>query len=443
MVEAFVNFWKAFFNSFKDTLKRRRKEPTESEAQSIEDVTQVNLLAIVSTTLNNLTNIEATFNVDSKSNNAQIEHLRFLCKRLQQNRYNITDEMLTKGECFVFPTTNDNGTITNSYLPLSRVRIVECDDDGIKELYAIIDTYKDEKNQEYYLVRHHTLLPDGTLEVEHFAETKAGQKASVPQWNEFVSGTSYKNANHIGVGRYKSPANSRGLSPVYGVPLNFGCAALEQAIFNDIELINREMENGKSLIFTDPRNVIPDGDDYKFANNIIPINAKIGLQSQIDVYNPSLRFSPYYENLVNDLQLLERQIGVSKGILTENEATATATATAVKRANADTIAMISKIHDAIDAGNLDTLLADCVFMNLRTDLWRYRSDWFDPYDDPNEQYERIRLAIEDGYAEKSDGTKWLFPSLDDNQIQEKLKRIRDEQIVVADDAIDRMLNNGA
>ena len=444
MVEAFVNFWKAFFNHFADIFKRRRKEPVESEAQAIEDISQINFLAIVSNTLNNLANCYATFDLDTKTENAQIQHLKELCEKLEQNRYQITDEMLTKGDYFVFPTTDEQGVINNSFLPLSRVRIVEIDDTGIKELYAIIDTYKDENNKDYMLVRHHKLLPDGTLEIEHLAEAKNGEPASVAKWSAYTGNVlRYINANHIGVGRYKSPANSRGLSPVYGVPLNFGCASLEEAIFNDIEMINREMENGKSLIFTDPRNVVPDGTDYKFANNIIPINSKVGLQSQIDIYNPSLRFTPYYENLVADLSMLERQIGVSKGILTENETSYTATATAVKRANADTIAMINKIRDAIDIGNKDTLIADCVFMNVRTDQWKYVSDWYDAYEDAGEQYERIRLGIENGYAEKADGTRWLFPSLDEEQIQEKLARIAAEQARTADTALDNLLNNGA
>ena len=442
MLEAFVKFWTAFFNSIKDKLTRKEKKLPDNEAQKIEDVSQINLLAIVANTLNNLTNIEATFNIDSNTNNAQIDHLRLLCKKLQQNRYNITDEMLTNGDYFVFPTTDDDGTITNSFVPLSRVRITDYDDNGIKELFAIIDVYE-EKNKTFYLVRHHKLLPDGTLEVEHFAENENGNQVNVTIWQDFMGGMAYSNANHIGVGRYKSPANSRGLSVVYGVPLNYGCAALEQAIFNDLDMISHEMNNGKSLIFTDPQNVVKDGDSYKFAENIIPVRSKVGLQSQIDVYNPTIRYSSFYDNLVTDLSLLERQIGVSKGILTENEATATATATAVKRANSDTIAMISKIHDALDVGNYDALLADCVFMNLRTDVWRYRSDWFDPYDDPSEQYERIRLGIEAGYAEKSDGTKWLFPSLDEAQIADKLARIKAEEISITDSSIDRLMNNGA
>ena len=138
MVEAFVNFWKAFFNHFADIFKRRRKEPVESEAQTIEDVSQINFLAIVSNTLNNLANCYATFDLDTKTDNAQIQHLKELCEKLEQNRYQITDEMLTKGDYFVFPTTDEQGVINNSFLPLSRVRIVEIDDTGIKELYAII-----------------------------------------------------------------------------------------------------------------------------------------------------------------------------------------------------------------------------------------------------------------------------------------------------------------
>ena len=64
----------------------------------------------------------------------------------------------------------------------------------------------------------------------------------------------------------------------------------------------------------------------------------------------------------------ERQVGTSKGILTDIETAYTATATAVKRANSDTMALIDKIHNAIDIGNEMTLKADGVFLNISPDL---------------------------------------------------------------------------
>lgn len=238
------------------------------------------------------------------------------------------------------------------------------------------------------------------------------------------------------------------------MPLNFGCSEIEKKIFNDLRLIEAEFKNAKSVIFTDPRNIIPrenkndreqaihpygttDGDVME---NIIPIQNRAGQTgSNVDIFNPNLRYSEHYSKLMDDMALYEKQIGTSKGILTENESTSTATATAVKRANADTISLMDKIRTAIDKGNEMTLQADGVFLNISPDLWSYKSDWFDPFEDPSEQWKRLLEAKDKGAAETADIAKWIFPKLTPEQIEEKLAKIGEQSQKDTDSAIERAL----
>lgn len=118
----------------------------------------------------------------------------------------------------------------------------------------------------------------------------------------------------------------------------------------------------------------------------------------------------------------ERQVGTSKGILTDIETAYTATATAVKRANSDTMALIDKIHNAIDIGNEMTLKADGVFLNISPDLWQYKSDYYDPFEDPAEQWNRLKEASRLGAAESADLVKWMFPNMSDDDIRKRLQR---------------------
>ena len=53
----------------------------------------------------------------------------------------------------------------------------------------------------------------------------------------------------------------------------------------------------------------------------------------------------HYPDILGDMALYEKQIGTSKGILTDNETSYTATATAVRRANSDTLALLDKIEE--------------------------------------------------------------------------------------------------
>lgn len=431
-------FWNVFINSIKQAYRAVKK--TVTIAQPFEDITKPNFLAIFVNTLNNLVNTQATFDVEV--DNASGEQLVPLCADLEDKRYSITASMLAHGDYYVLPYFNERGELKHSYLPQCMVQIMEVDGDRITEAYAIIDWTTDKDNNNYYLLRHHKLDNSNNLTVRYFVEDDNAKPASVAEWEYLKDSVIvYTNVDTIGFGRYKSPADSRGHSRVEGVPLNFGCEAIEARLFDDLKLMTQEFENGKSVIFTDPRNLYKESEknQYRLADNIIPIKQRDGSAgANIDIFNPNLRYTEHYSKYVMDLALYERQVGTSKGILTDNETAYTATATAVKRSNADTVALIDKIRVAIDRGNLETLKADAVYLGV-PDVWTYRSDWYDPFEDPSEQWQRLTEAKQEGAAETADLVQWIFPNLTPEQIEEKIERIKAESQSNKDLALERIL----
>lgn len=439
--QKFKTFWNTFWDSIKKAYNKAFKQPLERAAQEWRDISRINFLDIFVIKLNNLCNTEATFEIESDS--IQTEKLKALCSKLNEKRFDITENMLGDGDYYVFPAHNEKGEIIHTYLTQQQVRITAMDGDEIKEAYGIINWIVDNHNCVFYLLRHHKLDNNGTLTISYSSIDDRGAKASVPQWEYLNEQTySFQNANHIGFGRYKSPTSSRGISPVYGVPLNFGCEAIEKDIFADLQLIRDEFNNAKSVIATDPRNMLVDEETkkYKLADNILAISHRAGESgSLIDVFNPTIRSSEHYEKLVADMEIYEKEVGTSKGILTSNETTKGATATEVKRANADTISLLDRIRTAIDSGNKMTLLADSVFLNIAPELWSYKSDWYDPFEDPSEQWRRLMEAKGQGAVETADLTKWLFPSLSSDEIDEKLARIGNQAVADTNSALDRIL----
>ena len=445
----FKQFWQKFWNDFVEKQYNKIfKNPIADTVQEWRDTLKINLLAIVSNTLNNLTNVEATFEVtDAKEgeHSTLIEPLQKLCKTIERKRYDIFSEMVNEGDYYIFPATNEKGELYHTYLTQQQVRILNMDGENITEAYGIIDWYADNKtNQTYYLLRHHLLDVNGTLTISYLVLDDFNKPATLPRWEYLQDeAVQYQNANHIGFGRYKSPVSSRGLSPVYGVPLNFACAEEEARIFNDLAMIDEEFENGKSVIFTDPRNLLKNEEKgrYEIAENIIPITQRAGQTgASIDIFNPNLRYSEHYAKLQTDLAFYERQIGTSKGILSDAEATSGATATEVRRANADTIALIGKFHAAMDEGNEMTLEADAVFLNIARDLWTYSSDYIDPFADMAEQW---RMQIEGhsaGAIQTKRLTKWLYPSMTDEEIENELAEISAQAQTNTDNALERILN---
>lgn len=447
MLDKFGKFWNRFWIDFiKKQYNKIFKEITKDNVQEFEEIGKMNLLAIVSNTLNNLTNVESSFDVQSESTLDSVERLKLLSKNIEKERYNIFSEMASKGDFYIFPATNRKGEIYHTFLTQEQVRIISMDGEDITEAYGIIDWVQDSKTSRiYYLLRHHVLEENGDLIVSYSIFNDLNEQTTYPEWEYLEDETiKFVNANHIGFGRYKSPISSRGLSPIYGVPLNFGCSEIEQRIFNDLKLIEDEFKNGKSKIFADP--LILRKNEHKktwdIPENIFPINHREGSTASIDIFNPNLRFSEHYSKLQTDFALYEKQIGTSRGILTEMEHSTATTATEVRRANADTIALIGKFRAAIDEGNLMTLEADAVFLNIPRDIWNYTSDWYDPFENPSEQWTRLLEARNAGAVTVGRLTKWIFPEMSEEDIAAELEEVKQMQTQNTDEAIERILNGG-
>lgn len=444
MFERFVKFWNTWWSSWVvRQYNKIFKHPIMDKVQEWRDIIRMNIMAIMSNTLNNLTNVEATFEVVSDS--VQVDLLKKRAKNIEDKRYEIFSEMACEGDYYIFPALNRLGELYHTYLTQQQVRIVDMDGDDITEAYGIIDWYVDNKtNQTYYLLRHHVLDVNGTLTISYSVVDSSNNSVNFPEWEQYQDEViQYVGANHIGFGRYKSPISSRGLSPVYGVPLNFGCAEAEEKIFHDFELIEKEFTNGESKIFADPlilkKTKDKKGDErWDIPEYIFPINHREGSTASIDIFSPALRGSEHYGKLQNDLSFYEKQVGTSKGILTEPEPTSNATATEVRRANADTIALINKFRTAIDAGNEMTLEADAVYYNIARDLWTYVSDWYDPFENPGEQWQRLLEAKNAGAAEDEDLIRFIFPNLSEDERTEKLERIKANKAADTASTIDRM-----
>lgn len=444
MFEKFKNFWITFWDSMKTAYNSVFKHPIKTKGQEVTDTEHINIPDIVIGKLNNLALTEATFTLETDSK--LVEPLVKLCSDLEDKKYTINYSMLSRGDCFVFPSTDSKGNLYHSYLGQDRVRILNVDGEQITKACGVLDVYTDKNKKTFYLLRTHELLSNGTLQIDYSTVDTNNNHTYVERWAD-LDGQIYQfiNANHIGFGRYKSPIDSRGLSPVYGVPINFGCSEIERDIFKDLELIRTEFNNAKSKIFADV-NILQKGkdkfdkDEYKIPENVFPIMQRAGEKTNIDIFNPNIRYSEHYSNLVKDFALYEKQIGTSKGILTDNETVNAATATAVKRANSDTLALISKIQQSIDIGNEMTLQADGVFLNISNDLWKYTPDYYDPFEDPAEQFDRLITAKGVGAVEIDDIIKWLFPTLDDEQIEEKKQRLSESNKLDTENALNNILN---
>lgn len=446
MFQKIKKFWESFWDAFKSAYNLAFKGSYTDNTQSYYDTRHNNFLAIFVSKLNNLVNIEATFDIES--NSTRTNALKDLCKDLETKRFDITSDMLGTGDLWVFPAHDGSGALYHRCIACDRVSILGMDGDRITDLLAIIDTYTDQNNRTYFLIRHHVLTGD-KLTIETYTVNEDNKRTTLDEWTDFESAYEIAGVDNIGVGRFKSPASSRGKEPVYGVPLNYGCAEIEENVFNDLKLIETEFKNAKSKIFADPL-ILRKGRDktgdegYQMPENIYPIDTRGGqTNAHIDIFSPAIRYSEYHAKLLDDMARYEQQVGTDKGFLTPFESTTATTATEIRRANASTIALIDKIHATIKKGVEETLKADAMILGISDDLYTVNINWYDPFADEDAQYQRLANAVDRGVAEKTDEMQWLFPNLTTEELGKKLERIEATKAVNTDAAIENILGTGA
>ena len=442
MFKKIKTFWDAFWNAIKTAYNKAYQNPPQENTQEYTDTQRFNFLAIFVSKLNNLANIESTYDVESDS--TQAEELKALCKGIEAKRFDIVEKMLGEGDVWAFPAHDEKGRLYNRFVDSEFVRVINMVGEEVVDVIGVIDQYIDSKNKVYFLNRRHTLDGD-TLTIQTYVTNERNEKAYLEAWAELESVYVLQGAAHIGVGRFKSPASSRGLSPVYGVPLNYGCEEIESRIFNDLKLIEQEFKNAKSMIFADPL-LMKNGKDkngqdvWKIPENVFPVDTRGGTATaNIDIFSPAIRYNEFSAKLVSDMMQYEQQIGTDRGFLTPYESGTATTATEIRRANASTISLLDKIHTAIKNGVESTIKADAVFLNIADDLYTFKFDFFDPFEDTDKQYERLANAVDRGVAEKDDELAWLFPNLTPEERAEKIARIESSKQSSTDAAIESML----
>lgn len=438
-----MGFWSNFWGFVKKKIDEYDEEKKiQVKIQPWEDVREYNPLAIANTKLTSLVCDEAT--VELQTDSTLVEPLKPLADDLEAKRYEICSMVNGKGGCFVTMATGEDDEPYHRIIAPADVSVYRMEANKMYEVAMVIDK-KIVKHREYRLIRHHILDENGTLYVYYYTTDKSGNEEYLAEWEHYKNdNVMYIGANNIGVAYYKSPQDSRGLSPVWGVPLNFGCEEVEQSIKTARNNLDEEMHLMKTKLFADEtisRKIsTKDGERFDLPEGIYTIRKKAGVDGTlIDSFAPSTRYNDYKQKLIDAKADWEDMVGLDRGFLTEAEHTAGATATEIRTANTKTRSLVKKIQSAMLDGIKATLEADAVFLNIPLDLYTVVVDFFDSFADETEQWNRLLQGRENGVVEDEDLITWLFPTLSEQEKADKIARISEKSKLNTDEALNRIL----
>ncbi len=195
---------------------------------------------------------------------------------------------------------------------------------------------------------------------------------AIEEWASIPEEIRIGGVERLPVAILKCPQNPRIPKAVSGVPITYGCNATLGKISKTLKDIEREYDKKKSKIFAD-RSLIRlhkkkdgDNDDIKtrkeFENNDLYVAFNNSERLGVDIFDPAFRDTSYYNKLEKHFALLEKECGLSEGVLTKLSSSS-ATATEVRRAMYNTFCFCDSIHKNVTSWFNDLMYACSVLIN--------------------------------------------------------------------------------
>lgn len=388
-----------------------------------EDSRDINFTAIFANKLANITISDS--NIDVSGDNKRAELLQDTIKKLKKKLKKIVARDLGTGGVLVIPYVNRNKIYFN-VITQNRFSINKMVGDDIVDCTILAEHIV--KNREHYYRWADYTLGNNNLYISYRStlEDEPIEMTLIPEW-ENIENISITNVEKMPFMYIKSPIDNRKEMDKYGAPITYGCDKQIKRIMDDLEQIDREYGLKKAFIGADStmfkgEGALPDNGLYK------KINA--GEDNFWEVFDPAIRDTSLYNKLVNDCALLEKQVGTSRGILTEPLSTYQ-NRDEVRRANQDTFSLVDDIRDSLEEGLKDFLYACDILANYYNlspqGEYELSTDWsYSMLEDSTQEFNQLMQGESRGVIKKAELRQYLKPNETLEEAQEVIDEIKKE-----------------
>ena len=409
-------------------LFNKKQVSDDERLQRIEEYTyeymrsdDINFTAIFANKLANYAISDST--IDVIGNNLRAELLNEVLERLKKQLKKTVSKDLGVGGVLVIPYVANNkiyfNIITQNRFSINKKvgeDIVDCT--VMAEMLTI-------NNDRYFRWADYT-LKNGNLYIKYRAtnEDTPINITSIPEWSD-IKDMSITGVRKMPFMYIKSPVDNRIENNDYGVPITFGCEEQIRKIKHTLDQIEREFDLKEAFIGADitmfnGENALPTDGIYKKINS--------GEDDFWEVFDPDYRDEPLFRKLEKECSMLEKQVGISKGILTDVE-TANATATEIKKMLKDTFDFVDDVRTSLEDGLNDFIYACDVLANYYnlTPPGDYELviDWsYDLLEDNSATFSQLIQGVNQGVIKKSELRQFLRPSETLEEAQKAIEEIK-------------------
>jgi len=447
-----IREWILSFFGVKSATTEAEYQKNYEFTTSYEDTENINFTAIFANKLSTFVTAESQIAVippDDGEPTKRVDLLDETLQRLWIKSRKITSRMLGTGGIALIPYVTD-GKIYFDVVAQDRISINKMQGDKIIGATILADSiFRD--NKRYYRFTDYQL--EGTTQViRNKAMIDTGGSVSldtVSEWENIPEEIRIGNVDQILFAFIKSPIDNRQTKDMYGVPITYGCAEIINQINDCLTQVEKEYKRKEVFVGVDDRlfdkttNQLPKTGLFK------GFTGAFGQSNQTfwSVFDPAFRDVSYYNRLVNLFELLEKQVGTSKGILTQPESRG-ATATEIKASMYDTYALIEAIRDSLERGIHDFTYACNVLANFYslTPMAEYdiRFDWsYSLIESSSETFAQYMQAESVGAVEPAEIRMYLMSDETLEDARARVDKIKEKKATLAKALLEKTMMEDA
>ena len=433
------NLWDKILALFGRKTSTTNDEYTKNElyATQYQSIQDINYNAIFSAKLSNYCANQSSIAIDG--DNKRAEYLNEKVQEVWDDRKKIFNRMFGTGGVFVVPFyTNDE--MQYNIIPQFRVSINEKIGKKITNMTILADVYIKKNgftSDIFYRWADYKIINNNLSINQRYTDEHGGIVEKQEIWQSINDNITISNVDRIPCGYFKSPIDNRQNQDNYGVPITYGCETTIREIRECLKQIVREFKLKEAFIGVDFTmiNTI-DGKELGLPEDGIYRKFNGDREDLWEVFDPAIRESSYYTRLQELYARLEKQIGTSKGILTEVE-TAQATATAIKKALYDTFTIVDDARVSFEHAMEDLVYAFDVYANYYNITpqgeYEINYEWgYDLLQDAQQDFSQMLQGINQGVISKLELRQWLKPNEDIEESKKALEEIEAQEPKIED-----------
>lgn len=400
-------------NVFKVKTETTAEEVSINEdfAKEYQQINEINFNAIFSNKLGNYVANDST--IEIIGSNPRTELLNGIAQSMWKKMNKITSMAFGFGGILLIPYVKE-GKIFYNIIPQTRLTIDEVTGDLITGATILADkkVISSAVSKEIYLRWTNYKIQNNNLIITQQYTNQNGSIIPIPEfWANIEQVLSISNVDRVPFGYIKSPINNRRVNDKYGVPITYGCEKTIEEIRECLKQIVKEYDAKQVLIVMDKTAIGKDGKLPK-SGLFTPVN--IGVDDFWEIFDPAIRDSSYFNRLQELFARLEKEVGTSRGILTDPLSTYQNT-DETKRALYDTLSIINAMRENVEQG-LNDFFYSCNVLanafNLTVDgQYEIKYDWdFGLIESTTETWQQLLSGYEKGVVQKEDLRQFLYPS---------------------------------